>query len=55
MDSPASYAVEGLIKFLLDKNDLRSHLLRKFFVFKIVPMINPDGVYHGHYRRDTIN
>ena len=40
-----------MIKFLLS-NDLRAVLLRKLFVFKIVPMINPDGVFHGHYRMD---
>jgi hypothetical protein len=37
------------------KDDLRAHLLRKFFVFMIVPMLNPDGVYAGHYRKDTFN
>lgn len=44
--------MEGLINFLLDKNDLRAHMLRKMFVFMIVPMINVDGVYHGHFRMD---
>ena len=44
--------MEGLINFLLDKDDLRAHLLRKMFVFMIVPMINVDGVYHGHFRMD---
>ena len=41
-----------MIDFLLDKEDLRAHLLRKMFVFMIVPMINVDGVYHGHFRMD---
>jgi murein tripeptide amidase MpaA len=31
---------------------MRSQLLLKFFTFKIVPMLNPDGVEHGHYRMD---
>jgi hypothetical protein len=24
------------------------------FCFKIVPMLNPDGVYRGYYRLDTL-
>jgi murein tripeptide amidase MpaA len=44
--------MEGVINFLTNKNDLRAHLLRKMFVFMIVPMINVDGVYHGHFRMD---
>ncbi len=51
-ETPASYAMEGVINFLLNKNDLRSFLLREMFVFKIVPMINVDGVYNGHFRMD---
>eukprot|EP00919_Chromeraceae_sp_WS-2016_P081291 GHVR01192048.1.p1 GENE.GHVR01192048.1~~GHVR01192048.1.p1 ORF type:complete len:135 (-),score=0.50 GHVR01192048.1:1439-1843(-) len=44
--------MEGLIDFLTNKQDLRASLLRKMFVFMIVPMINVDGVYHGHFRMD---
>ena len=45
--------MNGIIKFLLDKTNILSKLLRKFFVFKIVPIINVDGVYRGFYRYDT--
>jgi len=45
----ASYMMEGSLKFLLSKTDLAEELLKNF-VFKIVPMLNPDGVIHGNYR-----
>lgn len=45
--------MKGVIDFLTSKNDLRAILLRKMFVFMIVPMINVDGVAHGHFRMDV--
>lgn len=44
--------MEGIINFLINKHDLRAQLLRKMFVFMIIPMINVDGVFHGHFRMD---
>jgi len=41
--------------FIYLRKDIRAKILRKHFVFKLVPMINPDGVYHGHYRMDIFN
>jgi hypothetical protein len=52
---PASHTMNGIINFLLDKTDARAHLLRKYFVFMLVPMINPDGVALGHYRMDVFH
>lgn len=52
-ETPASFAMEGVIDFLLNTNDLRAHLLRKMFVVMLVPMINVDGVYLGHFRMDN--
>lgn len=44
--------MEGIIEFLINNQDVRSYLLKKMFVFMIVPMINVDGVYHGNFRMD---
>jgi murein tripeptide amidase MpaA len=45
----------GIMKFLFDENDYRAHLLRKHFVFYLIPMLNPDGVSNGHCRMDALN
>eukprot|EP01042_Synura_sphagnicola_P001718 gene1718-2016_t len=49
---PAQHTWKGIHNFLLDEKDLRAKELRKRYVFKIVPMLNPDGVYRGHVRMD---
>ena len=42
--------MNGVLDYIL--NDYNNIL--DYFVFVIVPMINPDGVYRGHCRVDTI-
>jgi cytosolic carboxypeptidase protein 2/3 len=49
-ESNASYIMEGIIDYLVDSHDPSAAELRKRFVFKIVPMLNPDGVIVGNYR-----
>lgn len=50
-ETPASQFLESLLRFLLSK-DPRADALRRAFVFKIVPVVNVDGVVRGHFRVD---
>lgn len=53
-ETPASHVLNGFLEFILREDDPRSQALRAAFVFKIVPMINPDGVVRGHMRCDSL-
>ena len=46
-EAQSSHILNGLIKHLLRPE---AQQLRKHFIFRIVPMLNPDGVVHGNYR-----
>ncbi|KAK6484560.1 cytosolic carboxypeptidase 6-like [Huso huso] len=48
-ESPASFVCQGVIDLLVSQNPV-ARVLRDHVVFKIVPMLNPDGVYLGNYR-----
>ena len=41
--------MEGIIETMLG-DDREARHLRDTYVFKIVPMLNPDGVIVGNYR-----
>ncbi|XP_062998243.1 cytosolic carboxypeptidase 4 [Elgaria multicarinata webbii] len=48
-ESNASWVMKGTLEFLLG-NDPIADLLRQCFIFKVVPMLNPDGVINGNQR-----
>lgn len=48
-ESNASYIMEGCVEILLG-NEPESKKLRDVYVFKVIPMLNPDGVIVGNYR-----
>lgn len=48
-ESNSSFVMNGVIEFLTSDN-VEAKALRNNFVFKIVPMINVDGVVYGNYR-----
>jgi murein tripeptide amidase MpaA len=52
-ESPASFVLHGMIDFLLS-SDPAAQTLRDHIVFKIVPMLNPDGVFLGNYRTNFL-
>jgi hypothetical protein len=53
-ETPASFVLNGFLNFLLDRKNQAAAVLRKLYVFKIIPFLNPDGVYNGFYRSDTL-
>jgi cytosolic carboxypeptidase protein 2/3 len=48
-ESPASWLMRGVIHYLTGSTEAAERL-RNQFLFKIVPMLNPDGVIVGNTR-----
>lgn len=48
-ETHASWVLHGILHFLLSKQDVAKQL-RKRAIFKIIPMLNVDGVIAGNYR-----
>jgi murein tripeptide amidase MpaA len=48
-ESNSSWTMKGIIDYLTSASP-EARVLRENFVFKIVPMLNPDGVINGNYR-----
>lgn len=48
-ETGASFMIKGIIDYLVGPS-LGARILRDNFVFKIIPMLNPDGVINGNTR-----
>lgn len=48
-ETGASFMVKGIIDYLVGAS-LGARILRDNFVFKVIPMLNPDGVINGNTR-----
>lgn len=48
-ETNASFVMDGVLDFLVG-DDAKAAYLRDTYVFKIIPMLNPDGVIVGNYR-----
>jgi cytosolic carboxypeptidase protein 2/3 len=48
-ESNSSFIMQGILDYLVSDEEGAKYL-RNNFVFKIVPMLNPDGVIVGNYR-----
>lgn len=53
-EAPASFIVQGLMEFLAANSHPIAKILRENVVFKILPMMNPDGVFLGNNRCNVV-
>ena len=53
-ETVSSYVVQGVIDFLINLKNPISNYLRDKYIFKIIPMLNIDGVIFGNYRLNIL-
>jgi hypothetical protein len=46
---PAQHTFKGILDFLMDPHDIRAIEMRKRYVFKMIPILNPDGKNTGTF------
>lgn len=51
-ETNASWIMKGTLEFLMGTSPLAASL-REAYIFKIVPMLNPDGVINGKWVKET--
>lgn len=53
-ETPGSHILNGALDIITDPKSEQGKALRRNFVFKVIPILNPDGVSRGYYRLDTL-
>ncbi|CAG0883042.1 unnamed protein product [Cyprideis torosa] len=52
-DTPTSYVIQGLLDFLCSSHPI-AVTLREHIIFKVIPMLNPDGVFYGNHKTNIM-
>ena len=52
-ETPGTLTFNGILKLLMDNNNQISKILLDNFIFKLIPIINVDGVSNGYFRLNT--
>ena len=53
-ETSSSWVLDGLLMEVAECRELEEWLLAENIVLKIVPMLNPDGVFIGNYRTGIV-
>jgi hypothetical protein len=49
-ETVGSWMMRGIMLFLTDPDNEEARMLRQRYIFKVIPILNPDGVVNGNYR-----
>ena len=52
-ETPGTLTFNGILKLLIDSDNPISKILLDNFIFKLIPIINVDGVSNGYFRLNT--
>jgi hypothetical protein len=52
-DHPSSFVLQGFLDFITSSHEIAAEL-RQHIIFKIIPVVNPDGVFIGNTRGNLL-